>query len=214
MIAGGSILRSLCAASLAAMAAATAYGQTASVVRSGSFEIGPFVGASYGLDKFRVMGGGNVTYSVNKYILPYFEYSYLPGLPRTQSGSLPDGRTFTHTFKIPLSDIHGGVHIRMPIFRESRVVPYLAFGMGVIHFPTTGGTVSYTGVGGQPASLALSIPGESNFTINGGGGLRFYVGRSGRFGFRTEAKVYKPTTGAFSDTTIGKVEAGVFFQLR
>jgi len=88
------------------------------------------------------------------------------------------------------------------------------FGLGAIHFPTTSGSVSFTGIGGQPATLPLSIPGESNFTVNGGGGLRYYISRSGRYGFRTEAKIYKPITGAFSNTTIGKVEVGFFFQLR
>ena len=56
--------------------------QQLSVIRPGSFEIGPFLGASYGIDETRVMGGGNVTFAINKYILPYVEYSYLPGIGR------------------------------------------------------------------------------------------------------------------------------------
>jgi hypothetical protein len=42
--------------------AASSYGQSVSVVRGNSYEIDPFIGASYGLDSGRVMGGGNVTY--------------------------------------------------------------------------------------------------------------------------------------------------------
>ncbi|HXP83255.1 MAG TPA: hypothetical protein VN841_00955 [Bryobacteraceae bacterium] len=191
--------------------AVSAFGQ-ASAVRSGSFEVGGFVGASYGIDKFRVMGGGNVTYALkNKYVLPYFEYSYFPGLPRTEP--ISGLANSTYTFSLPLSDIHGGVHIRLPIFKESPIVPYLVFGIGTMHFPTTSATASFVGAGGTQVSVPVNIPGESDFTVNGGGGLRYYLGGSGRYGFRAEAKIYRPTSGAFSNATIGKVEAGFFFQL-
>src|SRR5262245_38320551 len=86
-----------------------------SVVRSGSFEVGGFVGASYGVDKFRPMGGGNVTYAINKWILPYGEFSYFPGIARDIHISVPGLATpVTGTFSVPLADIHGGVHIRVP----------------------------------------------------------------------------------------------------
>ena len=61
------MLRAVCLAALGTIGLSA---QTASVVRSGSFEVGGFVGASYGIDKARWMGGGNVTYAANKYILP------------------------------------------------------------------------------------------------------------------------------------------------
>src|SRR5436305_444361 len=70
--------------------------QGVSLVRSGSFEIGPFVGGSYGVDKFRGMGGGNVTFAINKYILPYAEYSYFPGIGRQTTENFPgSSSTFT-----------------------------------------------------------------------------------------------------------------------
>ena len=65
----------------------SAIAQSKSVVRAGSFEVGGFVGSSYGIDQFRVMGGGNATYAVNKYLLPYVEFSYFPG-----SAGLPAAR--------------------------------------------------------------------------------------------------------------------------
>ncbi len=200
---------------LASMASPSAFAQV-SAVRSGSFEIGPFIGASYGIDKFRVMGGGNVTYALkNKYVLPYFEYSYFPGIPRQVSGVIGNGGpAYTGTpLSLPLHDIHGGVHLRMPIFKESPIVPYLVFGMGVLHYPDRTDTVTYTSFG-QQVTTQVPVAGGSDFTVNGGGGLRYYIGGTGRFGFRAEAKVYKPTSGYFSNTTIGKVEAGFFFQLR
>src|ERR1041385_2411668 len=105
------------------------FGQV-SVVRPNSFEVGGFAGASYGIDKFRGMGGGNVTYAINKYILPYVEYSYFPGIGRVQNGVFAGtGNPYRLTYSIPLSDFHGGVHIRIPI-REKPIVPYAVFGMG------------------------------------------------------------------------------------
>src|SRR5262245_56167912 len=118
----------LCLGILGGLTATSALGQV-SAVRAGSFEVGPFIGASYGIDKFRVMGGGNITYALkNKYVLPYFEYSYFPGIPRTVSGVVGTN-PYRLTLGLPLHDIHGGVHVRMPIFKESPIVPYLVFGM-------------------------------------------------------------------------------------
>jgi len=194
---------------LTAISAVAAFGQ-ASAVRSGSFEVGPFIGASYGLDKFRVMGGGNVTYALkNKYVLPYFEYSYFPGLPRTVSGSF-SGVAYTHDFSLNLSDVHGGVHVRLPVFREKPIVPYLVFGLGTLISTDRTDQVSLPSVN---AKIPVTVPGGANFAVNGGGGIRYYIGGSGAFGIRAEAKVYKPATGPFSDTTFGKVEFGFFFQL-
>ncbi len=196
-----------CAVLLGVMATG-AFAQSASVIRTGSFEVGGFAGVSYGIDQTRLMGGGNVTYALTKYILPYAEYSYFPGIGRKQSGVV-DGLTFTNTYSIPLSDFHGGVHIRFPI-REHRLVPYGVFGMGALtHFDSTP-TVKFTDVTGVH-SQPLFVAGGSDFAINFGGGLRYYINQ--RFGVRLEAKVYKPTTGAFTNT-FGKVEGGFFFQLR
>lgn len=202
----GRLMSALSKWMLAGLSVVSAFGQ-ASVVRSGSFEVDPFIGASYGIDKFRVMAGGNVTYAVTKYILPYFEYSYFPGIPHTVSGG-----GCSATLNTPLNDIHGGVHVRLPFTKESPVVPYLVYGMGVMNYPSRTATIN--GCGASPITLSVPFPGGSDFTINGGGGLRYYLGGSGRFGFRVEAKFYKPLEGPFSNDTIGKVEAGFFFQLR
>ena len=196
----------------AGLAAAAAFGQV-SAVRSGSFEIGPFAGAGFGGGLTDVVAGGNVTYALkNKYVLPYFEYSYflLPPVRAIQGAIGGGGGTFTAATTAAASDIHGGVHIRIPVFKESRFVPYAVFGMGVLHY--AGNTGTATLVGPFPITVLVPFPGGTDFTVNGGGGLRYYIGRTGKFGFRTEAKVYHPTSGAFS--TFAKVEAGFFFQLR
>jgi hypothetical protein len=185
---------------------ASAYGQSVSVVRANSYEIDPFIGASYGLDSGRVMGGGNVTYAINKYILPYFEYSYFPGIPKRQT---VNGTVFN--YQIPISDIHGGVHIRLPIFRESPIVPYAVFGLGGLVTGKISGTQTFTNPNtGQPITVALAPQnGTSAFAINGGGGVRWYMGQ--RYGMRLEAKVYKGTSDL--DQTFAKFEFGFFFQL-
>ena len=188
-----------CVLLLTILPAGFVHGQ--SVVRANSFEIGPFIGASHGLDSTRVMGGANVTYAVSKYILPYFEYSYFPGIPKqtTNQGVITN-------YSIPISDIHAGVHVRIPVFRESRFVPYGVFGMGglvtrdsIAASTLTNGTV-----------VPVPAPGTNAFAVNGGGGLRYYLGQ--RYGMRVEAKVYK----GFGDLneTFSKVEFGFFFQLR
>jgi hypothetical protein len=182
-----------------------------SVVRSGSFEIGGFVGASYGVDKYRFMGGGNVTYAINRWLLPYAEYSYFPGIARTATQPVPGLTNIIaqQTYSTPLSDFHGGVHIRIPI-RESPIVPYLVFGVGALTHFERHPALSYTGVDGLVHSLPSDEPGGTDFAVNFGGGVRYYVNQ--RFGFRLEAKGYKPNTSDIS--AFGKVEVGFFYQLR
>ena len=203
-----SVLLALATLAISCFGGATAaHAQGGSVVRSGSYELGGFLGSSYGIDKARWMGGANLTYAVTKYILPYTEFSYFPGIGR-QSTSSGNGRTIKTTYSIPLTDFHGGVHIRMPI-REFPIVPYGVFGVGMIHTPSK--TVKASVDDGQAVrERDLSAPSATNLAVNFGGGLRFYVRQ--RFGFRAEAKVYKPT-GDFKDY-FGKVEFGVFYQFK
>jgi hypothetical protein len=103
-----------------------------------------------------------------------------------------------------LHDVHAGVHIRLPI-RESKLVPYLVAGVGVIRAPERLFNVNVEGI-----SVPFTSAATTDLAINVGGGLRYYINQ--RFGVRTEAKIYKPT-GQFSER-FGKVEAGFFFQIR
>jgi hypothetical protein len=183
-----------------------------SVVRSGSFELGAFAGVTYGVDQVRALGGGNVTYAVNKWLLPYVEYSYFPGIPRTLNQSVPglSNVTATSTFPVPLSDFHGGVHIRIPI-RESPIVPYLVFGVGGLTHFQHDRTLTYTGADGLPHSIPVTDSGGTDFAVNFGGGVRYYLNQ--RFGFRLEAKGYRPSDSSITPV-FGKVEIGFFYQLR
>jgi hypothetical protein len=156
------------------------------------------------------MGGGNATFAVNKYVLPYVEFSYFPGIGHSSSGIFPGtGRPYTTSYSIPFSDFHGGVHIRLPIFREKPVVPYLVFGLGGLkHFNSTVDALINDGT--SVSKLQVTVPGGTDFAINTGGGIRFYIGQ--HFGLRAEAKAYKPTGDI--NQVFGKVEGGFFFQLR
>ena len=199
--------------------ATAAAAQSAAVVRQGSYEIGGMVGASYGIDKFRIMGGGNVTFAATRVILPYFEYTYFPGLTRqieTTAGGT--GRPVVGTFEVPLSDVHGGVHIRIPV-AESKVVPYLVAGVGVIRSPARTVDVEFSTAGGLD-NTQIAVPSDTTPAANFGGGVRYYVNQ--QFGFRVEAKAYTPLQdfgelpGGITPQSkvFSKFVGGIFIQIR
>jgi hypothetical protein len=168
-------------------------------------EIGGFAGASYGIDRFRFMGGANIARAwKHRFFMPYGEFSYFPGIGRRET--LRDGSL--REFEIPLYDVNAGVHIRVPV-HERFFVPYGVLGVGVIHTPQTTRTVVDLGPPRQEVELRLA--GTTDFAVNAGGGIRVYV-IAGKLGFRVEAKVYKPT-GQYTDT-FGKVVGGIFFQFK
>jgi hypothetical protein len=198
------------AALAAAAIAPAAFAQSAPHLSEHTFEVGGFAGSSYGLDSWRVMGGGNVTYGINRYILPYGEFSYFPGITRKIEGIQPSiNQPFTVRFDVPISDLHGGVHIRIPI-KESRVVPYAVFGLGILRSSERDYRATFRFPDGTSDEIRGTVPSSSDFAVNTGGGLRFYLNQ--RLGFRIEAKVYKPT-GDFNNP-FGKVEGGFFIQFR
>jgi hypothetical protein len=181
--------------------------QDAPSVRAGTLEIGGFAGASYGLDKLRVMGGGNVSYGVKKWLLPYVEFSYFPGIAReykvTQGIANQDV-----AYNVPMEDFHGGVHLRAPI-KGSKVVPYGVFGFGLLH-SSFNGTAKFT-VNNNPPTFAPFQQASTDAAVNFGGGLRYYTNE--KLGFRLEAKAYRPVSGPFSNF-VGKFEVGIFYQVR
>lgn len=188
--------------------AAPSPAQDAPFLRAGNTEIGGFVGSSYGADQWRIMGGGNVAVAVNRYLMPYAEFSYFPGIGRKQSIDLGGGRRADVSFSLPLADFHGGIHLRMS-GGQSPVVPYLVAGAGGIRTFSRTETVTIQDSLGT-TRIPIPIPAETSFAANFGGGIRYYT--TERFGIRVEAKVYKPT-GTFTDPFY-KVEGGFFFQLR
>ncbi len=182
-------------------------GQQAPIIRTGVFEVGGFLGASYGIDKARVMGGGNIVYSVTRALLPYAEVSYFPGIGRSVPVlGLPGGRA---SFSIPITDFNFGLHLRAPI-PNSRVIPYAVIGFGGLHSSarTERFQVPDPFVPGRTNTVLLENPASTSYATSFGAGLRLYATES--LGFRGEVKGYKPT-GDFSDVFY-RVTGGIFIQ--
>jgi hypothetical protein len=190
------------------LAASAALAQDAPVVNKGTTEIGGFIGASYGSQNFQVMGGGNVSYAVTKAIMPYVEFSYFPGLPITRSlpGFGDPGTKSTANYRLPLSDVHFGVHYRIPI-KESPFVPYGVFGLGLLHTSQSTYDFNFTQFG-NPVTEKNTLPSADNFAVNFGAGVRYYTRQ--KVGFRAEAKFYH--VGGIINGIFSKYEFGVFYQ--
>ena len=208
-----SLLRIVCVYAILGLGAGL-HGQVP-VIRPRGLEIGGFAGNSYGLDSYRVMGGGSVFYGLTKVILAYGEYSYFPGIERQIHGVIGDSTTpYTAYYSVPISDVHGGVQVRFPI-RESRIVPYAVVGYGVLRRSAVSFDIKFQDKNGFH-SFPVTSPSDAAGGLNAGGGLRYYMGRRSRYGIRLETKVYKPFGDAatgFTDTFL-KAEVGFFLQLR
>jgi hypothetical protein len=192
---------------------------SAQVPVAGSMELGGFVGATYGIGTYAEMGGGNFSYAVNKYVLPYVEFSYFPQIQRQLTGTVPGtSTTYKADYTLRGTDFHGGIHLRVPI-KESRIVPYGVFGVGYMGYGSGVINATYTDPtdGRTHSAGQINSPGGARVAINFGGGLRFYV--HPRFGLRAEAKGYKPF-GEVSGQNLGygnpflKVEGGFFFTFK
>jgi hypothetical protein len=100
--------------------------------------------------------------------------------------------------------------VRLPI-RESRVVPYIVGGVGMIHSPGATITARFNTPGvAEEQVISLNAAASTTWAVNGGAGLRWYTTQ--RFGFRAEVKGYH--TGLARNATFGKITAGLFFQFR
>lgn len=172
--------------------------------RTNTPEIGGFVGGSYGVDKTRVMGGGNFVYSLTSVIMPFAEFSYFPGIGRDYPISgLPAGSKATYS--LPITDFNAGLHVRWPI-PKSHVIPYGVISAGEIHNSSYNATINVTGP--SPTTFNYPIPSATHFTGSFGGGIRVYA--TEKIGFRGEAKFYKSTeTG---QATFYRITAGIFYQ--
>ncbi|MBC8165701.1 MAG: hypothetical protein H7Y20_07505 [Bryobacteraceae bacterium] len=154
-------------------------------------------------------GGGNVAHAINKYFLPYAEYSYFSEIGRERDTFLARfNQTVRTRYSIPVSDVNAGVHLRLPV-RESRIVPYVVLGIGALYSSEQRVTARFEPVGGAEFTN-LNLDGSTDFAVNFGGGLRYYANH--RFGMRLEAKAYKSTGDSAS--VFGKVTFGFFFQFR
>lgn len=180
--------------------------QPAPILRAHTTEIGGFIGASYGIDQARVMGGGNICYSVVKAVMPFAEVSYFPGIGRTASVSGISGATAT--FSLPITDFNFGIHLRIPI-PKSRVIPYGVLSFGAIHNSAHTEQIQFPDQlnPGKFVTTPFSVPASTNYATSFGGGIRLYA--TERLGFRGEFKAYKPNGGI---DMFYRATGGFFFQ--
>jgi hypothetical protein len=182
------------------------HAQPAPILRAHTTEIGGFLGASYGIDKARIMGGGNICYSVIREVMPFAEVSYFPGIGRTAAVSGIQGATAT--FSLPITDFNFGVHLRVPI-PKSRVIPYGVLSFGAIHNAAHTEQIQFPDQlnPGKFVTTPFNVGAETHFATSFGGGLRLYA--TERLGFRGEFKAYKPTGGI---DVFYRATGGFFFQ--
>src|SRR5689334_15632998 len=113
-----------CVAILLSIYETESVAQDVPYLRRGNVEGNVFFGGSYGADSWRGSAGGNLSFAATRNIMPYFEYSYFPGIPRERTSEAGTVR-----FSIPMSDFHVGVHVRIPLGQKF-FVPYLVAGAG------------------------------------------------------------------------------------
>ena len=169
---------------------APAFGRDVPKCTKGDFEIGLFGGSSYGLDRFRPMGGGNIAYGLSCSLFPFAEGSYLPGILRTNNAASINSPSYRQ-FSINMTDFHAGLHFRLPK-PESRILPYGVVGLGVIRGSEGTATLYNVSQIGQVAVLHETVPSSANLAVNFGAGLRFFFNE--RFALRMEFKGFKPTS--------------------
>jgi hypothetical protein len=193
-----------------ALLAMPAMAQNAPILRPGVTEVGGFFGASYGIDKTRVMGGGNVVYSLTKTFMPFAEASYFPGIGRSQP--LVGIAGASETFSVPLLDFNAGFHLRIPI-PKSRIIPYGVISGGAIHTLARTVTATYPNPV-NPSTIETTspfeVPADTNFAASFGAGIRYYT--TERFGFRVEFKAYKPVDAGTYNNVFYRVAGGFFYQ--
>ena len=186
---------------------ATGTNLSAQILRSHTTEIGGFVGQTFGVEQTSTMGGGNICYSITREFMPFGEFSYFPGVGRTVPVSGLDNTTAR--FDLPVEDFNFGLHVRIPI-PKSHVIPYGVISFGAIHVNSHDETITFPDkVNGGFQSIKQSVPSSTNYATSFGGGLRFYTGE--HWGFRVEAKGYKPT-GGVGGQPVGQV-LGVFYRV-
>lgn len=181
-------------------------------VRPGNLELGLFAGESYGLDRFRPMGGANFAYGLTRALFPFGEVSYLPGILR-QTKVATGATESNQQYSINMTDLHGGLHIRVPR-AESRVVPYAIVGAGLIRSARSTATFYNTSRFGTVDAITTTVPSSVNFAVNFGGGLRFFFTQ--RFAMRMEFKAFKATSAPdpLDPRIFFRFAIGPVFQLR
>ena len=188
------------------------WGQDVPPCKAGNLELGLFGGESYGLDRFRPMGGANIAYGLSCALFPFAEGSYLPGILRTNNAATTDSASYKQ-FNVNMTDFHAGLHIRLPK-PESRVIPYGVVGLGLIRGSESTAVLYNVSALGQVDIQRPTVASSVNFAFNFGGGLRFFFNE--RFAVRLEFKAFKPVSAPtpLEPKVFYRFAIGPVFQLR
>lgn len=204
---------------LSLAACSGAFGQAIPFLAPGNVEVGGFAGVSAGIGRTAAGVGGNVAVAASRHVMPYFEATYFPDLlNRNVTQPFPiagvPNASGTALVKTSFTDFHGGLHLRTPISSTPSVVPYFAIGAGVLRRSKTSATFTFNIPNARIDPITDTIPSESEFAINFGGGIRWYA--SENFGTRIEVKGYKPSGKLIAGTAdpFFKVTFGVFYYFK
>jgi hypothetical protein len=141
---------------------------------------------------FKWLAGGTVGYAISKNLLIVFETNYNRiSSPVFTYGSGSSAVQVNVSYS--LFDYTGGVHYQLPV-SSSRYVPYVSAGIG--------GVSQRVSASGGSATAGAS---ETDFSLNGGGGVRVYIGKS--WGVRPQIEVVH-----IPGVTYFRYSAGVFWQ--
>jgi hypothetical protein len=221
-----SIRSTMLVVAIAAGCALPSAAQEIAPVRAGTWELNAALGFTRGLSQSETgsaenswNGGATLSYGLTDLFLPYMEYNHYFGGTGARVGGVlnPElGTQFRGNFDLSMSDIHGGLHLRLTR-RESRIAPYLVVGLGLLRVYGGSVRVEYQVEPGGPFSplpQPLTVPSSNHLAVNFGGGLRAYLTQ--HVGLRFEGKAYRATSpddpGAIKFGTFGKFQFGFFYQ--
>jgi len=188
--------------------AGLAGGALAAGLEAGKGEVSGFAGGVHVASGGGTHGafGGTVGGAVHKNVFVFGEFTYVPLGGADAFLDISDLGTIVRAdVSARLVDFGGGVHISIPTGNE-KVVPYAVGGVGVSRSSASGSVTAQ--VPGRTTTISFDES-STDFGVNGGFGLRFYV--KDNWGFRPEFKIARYFVEG-GGITVARFTAGVFYQ--
>jgi opacity protein-like surface antigen len=154
--------------------------------------------------KVKWLAGFGVGYAVTRDLLITGEFAY-NRLGNPKFTFRPPGVLTTVQIgaTLALFEGGGGIQYQIPV-PTSRVVPYVAGGVGVVHSRASSDIAEISGFG------VSSTVSRSDASGNAGFGIRFYL--TERFGLRPEARIVVVPEELFPKKTYFRGSLGIFYQ--
>jgi opacity protein-like surface antigen len=128
---------------------------------AGSGEVTAFGGVVAGIGTHGTVGGG-LGYALTERIMAVGEFGYIPGGGEKFTIVGVTAKTSSKAF-----NFNGSIHYQFPV-RQDGFVPYVGGGIGAVHS-------SASSTAGCPGAWVSVKGSATNFYLNFGGGLRYYV---------------------------------------